>query len=117
MTSESQPPSKEQMRSVIQTHHPQIADEIEGAIKTLRKLKDFAAPDGSVASLPDQNDQGPATIAMTAAFKAGPSGAAAGDTLAYAATQAEPSGGDDIPVLKASSTFGRYQIIRLLGRG
>jgi serine/threonine-protein kinase len=105
------------MRSAIQTHHPQIADEIEGAINTLRKLKDFAAPDGSPASIPDLSDQGPATIAMTAAFKTRAPGAAAGDSLAYAATLAEPSGGDEIPVLKASSTFGRYQIIRLLGRG
>ena len=33
------------------------------------------------------------------------------------ATQAEPSSGENAPVLQASTTFGRYQIVRMLGRG
>jgi serine/threonine protein kinase len=117
MTREPQPPAPDPLRSAIQTHHPQIADEIEGAIKTLRKLKELASPDGKAASIPDQIEETPATIAMTKALESLPSRSAAGDTQALAETQAEPLGGAETPVLQASTTFGRYQIVRMLGRG
>ena len=68
MTPEPQLPPTDHLRSAIQTQHPQIADEIEGAIQTLRKLKEIASPDGKAASIPDQSGEGPATIAMTGAF-------------------------------------------------
>ena len=117
MTPEPQPPAPDPVRSEIQTRHPQIADEIEGAIKTLHKLKEIAAPGRQAALSPDQSEEAQATIAMTKALEPLPSRSAAGDTQALAATQAEPAGGDEIPVLRASATFGRYQIVRMLGRG
>jgi serine/threonine protein kinase len=117
MTPEPQLPPPDHLRSAIQTQHPQIADEIEGAIKTLRKLKEIASPDGKAASIPDPSGEGLATIAMTGAFNPLASRSVGGDTQALANTQAEPFCGDEIPVLKASATFGRYQIVRMLGRG
>ena len=68
MTPEPEPVAPDQLRSAFHTQHPQIADEIEGAIKTLRKLKEFATPDGKAASIPDQSDAALATIAMTGAL-------------------------------------------------
>lgn len=117
MTREPQPPAPDPVRSEFQTRHPQIAEEIEGAIKTLRKLKEIATPGGQSASFRDQSEEARATIALTQALEPLPSRSAAGDTQAIAATQAEPAGGDGIPVLQASATFGRYQIVRMLGRG
>jgi serine/threonine protein kinase len=117
MTPEPESPAPEQLRSALHSQHPQIADEIEGAIKTLHKLKQFARPDGKAPSIPDQSEENLATIAMTRAGEPLPSRSAAGDTQALASTQAESFGGDEIPVLKASTTFGRYQIVRMLGRG
>jgi len=105
------------LRSEFHTRHPQIADEIEGAIRTLHKLKEIATPVRNAASIPDQGEEAPATIAMTKALEPLPSRSAEGDTQALAKTQAEPAGGNEIPVLRASCTFGRYQIVRMLGRG
>jgi serine/threonine protein kinase len=117
MKPEPMPPAADQSRSAIQTQHPQIADEIEGAIRTLRKLKEFATTDGTAAPIPDQSEDSPATIAMTGALGPLTSRSAEGQTQALASTQAEPFGGVEIPVLKSSTTFGRYQIVRMLGRG
>ena len=118
MTPDPQPPSPDQSRSAFHTQHPRIADEIEGAINTLRKLKEIATPVGNATSIPDQNaDANHATIAMTGSLEPFSSRTTAGDTQALANTQAEPFCGDEIPVLKASATFGRYQIVRMLGRG
>src|SRR6478735_9081633 len=117
MTREPHPPAPDPLRSAIKTHHPQIADEIEGAIKTLRKLKEIANPEGNAVALRDQSDESPSTIAMTQALEPLPAQSAAGDSQAYAETQAEPSGGASTPVLQACTTFGRYQIVRMLGRG
>ena len=84
MTSEPQPPAPDPLRSAIQTRHPQIAEEIEGAIKTLRKLKEIATPDGQADSIPDQSEENPATIALTRALEPLPSGSGPGDTQALA---------------------------------
>ncbi len=117
MTPEPQPSAPDYFHREFQTRHPQIADEIEGAIKTLRKLKEIATPDGKAASIPEPSEDAPATVAMTQALAPLPSRSAEGDTQALAKTEAEPSGGTENPVLRASSTFGRYQIVRMLGRG
>ena len=42
MRREPKPPASDASRSEFHTRHPQIADEIEGAIETLRKLKEIA---------------------------------------------------------------------------
>jgi serine/threonine protein kinase len=117
MTPEPQSPAPEQLRSALRTQHPQIADEIEGAIKTLHKLREFAAPDGKSIPIPDQSDAALATMRMTGVLNPSTAQSAAGNTQALADTQAEPFGADQVPVLKASATFGRYQIVRMLGQG
>ena len=117
MTPEPESPAPDQLRSALHSQHPQIADEIEVAIKTLHKLKEFARPDGKAASIPDQREENRATIAMTSAGEPLTSRSTAGDTQAFAITQAESFGGGETPVLKACTTFGRYQIVRMLGRG
>jgi serine/threonine protein kinase len=117
MTPEPQPLAPEEARSVLRTQHPQIADEIDGAIRTLHKLKEFAAPEGKSVSSPDQGEADLATMQITGALQPSTSQTAAGDAHAFAATQAESFGAADVPVLRASATFGRYQIVRMLGQG
>jgi serine/threonine protein kinase len=117
MTPEGQPREPEPLRDAIQTRHPGIADEIDGAINTLRKLKEIARPDAPVLSPLDESQADLATLALTGALQAPPSGSPHGQTRLLAATQAEPSTGQDVPLLSASTSFGRYQIVRLLGRG
>jgi serine/threonine protein kinase len=119
LTPDREHPPPDPLSTSLKTRHPRIVEEIEGAIKTLHKLRQIAKPgEGEDAALgPEQSVDSPATIAMTQAegslgFRPG-----AGDTEAFAATQAEPSGCEDVPLLQASTTFGRYQIVRMLGRG
>jgi len=89
MTPEPQPPTPDQSRSAFHTQHPRIADEIEGAINTLRKLMEIATPDGKPPAIPDPNaDANHATIAMTASLEPLSSRTNAGDTQALAVTQA-----------------------------
>src|SRR5260370_24609079 len=77
----------------IQSHHPGINHEIEGAISTLKKLQKITT---SVVPID------PSALAAAAApnAEASPQPAAGG-----------------VPMLAASDSFGRYQISRLLGRG
>jgi serine/threonine protein kinase len=110
MTPEGQSQVPESVRDLIRTHHPGISGEIEGAIKTLRKLKEITG-DNLPAAVPADGSVSPeATIAAT--MQAGGS-----DLVQVAATQAEPGPGRAAPTLAASSSFGRYQIVRLLGKG
>ena len=46
MTREGESRGLVPLREAIQSQHPGIADEIEGAIKTLRKLKEITGPGG-----------------------------------------------------------------------
>lgn len=115
MTQEGQPYVPESVRSAIQSQHPGIADEIEGAINTLRKLKEIAGP-GAPGAIPlpaDVGDRDLATVALTG------SSSVARDAVrqSIAATQAEPDVVRGVPILAPSSSFGRYQIVRLLGQG
>jgi serine/threonine protein kinase len=112
MKGQDHPVDPDPVRSAIKTRHPEIAAEIDGAIKTLRKLKEIATPDESVQPLLDRSDASRATIALTHALSP-----LEGQANTLAATQAEPMAGGEIPVLAASTSFGRYQIVRILGRG
>src|SRR5258708_39308447 len=94
MTNESQPPPPHPLRSAIQTHHPQIADEIEGAIKTLRKLKEIATFEGNADSSHDLSGRDLANVAMTLALDQLPSRSGSADRQASDATQADPSYGE-----------------------
>jgi serine/threonine protein kinase len=117
MTPEPHPPASNPLGSEFQTRHPQIADEIEGAIRTLHKLKEIATPAGGAPPTPDQGESALATIAMSQTLQGPAPGAGAMNTGAFTSTEAGPSGSDELAVLPASSTFGRYQIVRMLGRG
>src|SRR5262249_1038466 len=75
----------------IQSQHPGINHEIEGAISTLKKLQKIT----------------------TSVVPVDPSAAAAAPN---AEANAQPAAAG-VPVLTAGDTFGRYQISRLLGRG
>jgi serine/threonine protein kinase len=107
MTAGSDPNVPDAVRSAIQSQHPKIADEIQGAINTLRKLQEIAGP---------SSDDGSAPVEATAAGSlATPSAAADVGFLTSADDAPEPE--RPLPVLAANQTFGRYQIVRLLGRG
>jgi serine/threonine protein kinase len=116
MTGKDPAPQFDQMRSAIQTQHPQIASEIDGAISTLQKLKKIASLDALASPPADPGVNAEATIAMTQALEAGAVPVSKGDDE-LERTQADPNGFHEVPVLAASSSFGRYQIVRLLGRG
>jgi serine/threonine protein kinase len=105
MTPGSDPNVPESVRSAIQSQHPGIAHEIQGAINTLRKLQEITGPEGGGASVEATADGSLAT----------PSAAADVGFLTSADDAPEPE--RPLPVLAANQTFGRYQIVRLLGRG
>jgi serine/threonine protein kinase len=90
------------VRSVIRSQHPGIANEIQGAINTLRKLQDLAGTPGAAA--------GGSAVEATADGSA--SAAAADVDFLPAGGAARPA-----PLLASGQTFGRYQVVRLLGRG
>ncbi len=98
----------------IQSQHPGIAQEIEGAIRTLHKLKEMAGP-GSPTPFPAEG--GPDLFGATQAMTVGTSGVRDVEARLIAATEAEPHAGAELPLLEASTSFGRYQITRLLGKG
>jgi serine/threonine protein kinase len=92
----------ESVRSAIQSQHPRIGDEIQGAINTLRKLQWIAGEPAAAAADPAGTDDGEASIEATSE----------GVGATPPADAARPA-----PLLAARDTFGRYQIVRLLGRG
>jgi serine/threonine protein kinase len=124
-----------ELRTAIQSQHPGIADEIEGAINTLRKLRMIAGPseppgepgedagdpsllvtaDGTVvresASDPSLVLTTEGTFTPAAAADGGP------DPAPAVGTVADQTGARAFPVLAAGEAFGRYHIVRLLGRG
>jgi serine/threonine protein kinase len=93
--SPSESSNPEDVRRAIQTQHPGLGDDIQNAIKTLRKLQSIAgAP-------PGVNEE-------------------SRDEAALATADGTAGGRQDdngVPTLGAGETFGRYQISRLLGRG
>jgi serine/threonine protein kinase len=114
MTTDAADSRPDPLKSELQTKHPRIAEEIEGAIQTLRKLKEIAG--SSVEGVPQAQAQAPATIAITSDLY-GSEELGAGRVQDVAQTEAEPSQGEQVPALQGGSTFGRYQVVRILGRG
>jgi serine/threonine protein kinase len=111
MTPEDNPGLPEDgLRQEIHTRHPGIADEIQGAINTLRKLQDITG----ASSLDAPHD--PSVVATTDGTLA----ASTGDEdeglpeFSLGPVTAKPRA---VPVLVANESFGRYQITRQLGRG
>jgi predicted Ser/Thr protein kinase len=146
----------------IQTRHPGIADDIQGAIDTLRKLQQItgtlpppaangridparlneATADGlSVSATPANGRIDPALLTeattdglsvpapprngrvdpalLTEATTDGLSvlSAPVDETDPQFTRDAAPAARRDVPVLAPNESFGRYQIVRLLGKG
>jgi serine/threonine protein kinase len=87
--SKMQPPDKS-LGNALHTRHPGIGNEIQGAINTLRKIQQIAGP-GSRGALDESSVANGATT--------------------------DGSVGSDGQLLAPSESFGRYQIVRLLGKG
>jgi serine/threonine protein kinase len=128
MTSGSDPNLRDTVRAALQSQHPRLADEIQGAINTLRKLQEIAgAPAAGPPPVADADEQ--SVIATADGAPAAPHARATADyptaKPAIAATTApritvtsdQPATEPTTPVLAAGESFGRYQIVRLLGRG
>jgi serine/threonine protein kinase len=116
MTRNSEESLPEPVRLEIQTRHPGIADEIQGAIDTLRKLQLIT---GTIAPGPPPvgADKAPAATATTDATIAPSSSGDHGEAKSPGNAGAKQGMDRDLPVLAPSESFGRYQIVRLLGRG
>jgi serine/threonine protein kinase len=97
---------KNSIQQIIQTQHPGIADELQGAINTLRKLQ-FIAGAAPTANVGTDNDGTQATLVPTGDFEVATH---VGDELALEFSF-------NAPTLGAGESFGRYQIVRMLGKG
>jgi serine/threonine protein kinase len=100
---------KDSIQHLIQTQHPGIGEELQGAINTLRKLQFIAGLPQTVdsAGLGTDNEATRATIVPQAGEEVATYlGETAGIHLNFAA-----------PTLAAGDSFGRYQIVRVLGKG
>jgi serine/threonine protein kinase len=97
---------KDSIQHIIQTQHPGIADELQGAINTLRKLQ-FIAGAVPAAHVRTDNDGNQATLV--------PAGDA--EVATYLGDEPALQMGFDAPTLGAGESFGRYQIVRMLGKG
>jgi len=99
-------PLQNSLQSVIQTQHPGLAAELQGAINTLRKLQLIAGAPILPLGSPDPN----ATLMTTP-----------GEASNIATHLSEPGlgfqFGMEAPELVAGESFGRYQVVRLLGKG
>jgi serine/threonine protein kinase len=113
MTPEGQSQVPDSVRESIRTHHPGIEGEIEGAIKTLHKLRQITG--GSARAAVPANASGNLEATIEATLPVGAQMPSADSSIE--ATEAEPTPAREAPVLAASTSFGRYQIIRLLGKG
>jgi serine/threonine protein kinase len=114
MTPDGDPKVPESGWSTIHSLHPDIADEIQGAINTLRKLQEFAGP--SQAPRPPGADGGQEAAGATADGSLVPPAAEA-DATAVLGAGVAPAAAAEVPRLAAGDTFGRYQVVRLLGQG
>jgi serine/threonine protein kinase len=131
----------------IQTQHPGIADEIQGAIETLRKLqkiagtipperpKGLAGPHSLIdatsdglslagrSSLNDATTDGLSLAGRASLIDATSDGMSVSSAalertdVQITADGAPQAVRREVPILAAGEGFGRYQVVRLLGRG
>lgn len=99
---------KESIQQIIQTQHPGFGDELEGAINTLRKLQFIAGlrPTAEQANQTENDATRATLIPQSNAEVATFLGETGGIQLNF-----------DAPTLAAGESFGRYQIVRVLGKG
>src|SRR5262245_52387032 len=110
MTQPIEPTLSESFRQELQTRHPDLADEIQGAIETLRKFQEITgtvAPDRAAGSAGHAADPS-ATIDIAPGAEMPARGAGKGTARRHTG---------DVPALTACESFGRYQIVRTLGQG
>src|SRR5262249_43997140 len=114
MSEPADPSIPDQLRSVIQTQHPGISVEIEGAINVLRKIQKITGPpEPGKPAAPGADDSSLiATTDSTNEIDTDPV-----PKTKVPDTDARQAAGRDAPVLAAGEAFGRYQITRLLGKG
>src|SRR5262245_6662044 len=103
MTREDETIVPELLRREIETRHPGIAGEIQDAINTLRKLQQITGT--TEPGRPALAESSAASAAATATVTS------AGNSHARQEVRRE------LAILTAGESFGRYQIVRLLGRG
>jgi serine/threonine protein kinase len=116
MTQNGEGNEPDRLRTAIQSQHPGIGDEIQGAINTLRKLQSIAGGPQGRAGPGDASD--PSLVATADGSSTPPAGAGSGlDPSDLVDPTAGHAGVSALPVLAAGEAFGRYQIARLLGRG
>jgi serine/threonine protein kinase len=109
---ESAPPAGS-VRSAILSRHPTISDEIQGAINTLRKLQTITGPPGERdRSISPDPTLGETVDGVALAPQAAEEEATYQVDAGQASAPARP-----LPTLAAGESFGRYQIVRLLGQG
>ncbi len=96
------------VRSALHSRHPGIADEIRGAINTLRKLQEIAVPPVPGPGAVDSSVTSDGSLGASSHADAG---------LKTSADDVPEPAPRPVPVLSANDSFGRYQIVRLLGRG
>ena len=106
------------LRSAIQSQHPGLPGELQQAIRTLQKLQNIAGADAPelppIASAESTDDIG-ATV-DSAVSAADTEATIIGESSADG-TEPERLRPDRAASLAAGEAFGRYQIIRMLGRG
>jgi serine/threonine protein kinase len=130
MNANGAPDGHDPVVRAIQTRHPGIADEIQGAIETLRKLQQLAGktPPAGPAGLAGPDRPIDATTDGTSMLPPGAADATADGTSrlpldAVAQTDPQltcdlgPPARREVPVLAGGESFGRYQVVRLLGHG
>src|SRR5262245_24388481 len=106
MTNEGEPSLPEALQSELRTRHPGIAAEVEGAINTLRKLREIAGP-GSHATPAGPGPSVTAPVDATVALTAAGRESRPEETVLLAKTELAPGARPEVPVLAAGASFGR----------
>jgi serine/threonine protein kinase len=113
-----------ELRSELLTLHPNIADELRDAVRTLRKLQQITGPgtaeDAGIPKLPVAPPDGAAAQGNLEATLVGKTTEGDVEATFVPAADATPAA-DAVPAarpnLAAGDSFGRYQVVRQLGKG
>ena len=107
------PNAQVDMQRSMHTMYPQIGDELDGAINTLRKLKQLAgannAPQHEHGAISNNRDAPPDATLIGTAEDTGNGETFIGESVAPKA--------DKVPLMGVNDNFGRYRITRNLGQG
>lgn len=104
------------IEQIIQTQHPEIASDIQSAINALRKLQMIAGVSIPGTSPPAKPVDPQSTLLGSNPEIDNASATLVGDDSTYDGQPITLAQGE-FSVLAAGDSFGRYQIVRLLGKG